>query len=437
MVKLRKSALSAELQSIAEEDYLFRNWAKTFQCRCELLFRPKTEAQISEVVKLATKHGKTVRVFGSGHSPSDLAMTPDVMVNIDDLNQLLSVDKANHRVTVQAGMSLHKLHEVLAENGLAMRNLGSISDQSVAGIMSTATHGTGANFGCLSTMVLDCTLITADGSTLYVSAKENTDVFHAVRCGLGALGVIVRATLDVEPAYRLEAIQKPYRFSDVLADWHNVIYSSEHSRIWWMPHTNDCVVWRANRTEKPAQPPKERWWLDRGIGVHLYQFLLNVGRYRPAIIPSVTNFMFDTFFRKPVHVIDDSYKVFMFDVLFPQYVNEWAVDWDEAPKVLRELEQFINSSDLKVHYPVEIRFVEEDDIWLSPSYGRKTCYIGVIMYRPYGLPVSYKKYWQAYENIMRAHGGRPHWAKVNTSQLSLYLFVYVALFRRTDKRPNN
>lgn len=80
-------------------------------------------------------------------------MTPDVMVNIDDLNRLLSVDKVNNRVTVEAGMSLHKLHEVLAENGLAMRNLGSISDQSVAGIMSTATHGTGANFGCLSTMV--------------------------------------------------------------------------------------------------------------------------------------------------------------------------------------------------------------------------------------------------------------------------------------------
>lgn len=170
MGKLAKQDLEPSLQAIATEDYIFRNWAKTYTCTCELMFMPVSEAEIvkvnpnvsdsneqvvtsKQIVKLAKKHGKTIRVFGSGHSPSDLACSTDFMINIDNLDRILSVDKEKHRVTVEAGMSLHKLHQVLQENGLALSNLGSISDQSVAGVMSTATHGTGSQFGCLSTMV--------------------------------------------------------------------------------------------------------------------------------------------------------------------------------------------------------------------------------------------------------------------------------------------
>lgn len=102
---------------------------------------------------LAKKLNKPLKAFGSGHSPSDLACSPGFMINIDKMNNLLNVDTKNYTATVEAGMSLHKLHVVLRENGLALSNLGSISDQSIAGVMATATHGTGAHFGCLSTMV--------------------------------------------------------------------------------------------------------------------------------------------------------------------------------------------------------------------------------------------------------------------------------------------
>lgn len=359
------------------------------------------------------------------------------MINIDKMNNLLNVDTKNSTATVEAGMSLHKLHVVLRENGLALSVLGSISDQSVAGVMATATHGTGAHYGCLPTFVslsfqitnqgrtnpyhfsfslvqiLDLTLITADGDILYCSPTENKDVFEAARCSLGALGVITRMTLQAEPDFKLEAIQKPYKFSDILNDWDNVIHSSEHTRVWWYPHTDDCVVWRANRTTKEIQRTGPSFLMERGYGFHAYQAMLNVTRYSPSMIPYLTKLMFNTLHSKPVHVVDVSDKIFNFDCLFPQYVNEWAIDWDDAPAALRKLDKFINENNLKVHFPVEIRFVEEDDVWLSPAYGRKTCYIGVIMYRPYGKPVPYKKYWKAYEDIMREYNGRPHWAKVS------------------------
>ncbi|CAO3624526.1 unnamed protein product [Cunninghamella blakesleeana] len=332
------------------------------------------------------------------------------------MNELLDVDHEKHRVTVQAGMSLHQLHQVLKENNLSLSNLGSISDQSVAGVMATASHGTGAHFGCLSTFIINMTLITSEGKKIICSATEEPKLFSAAKCNLGALGIVTQVTLQAEPFFRLEAIQKPYKFPEVLDDWEATIHSAEHVRVWWYPHTDDCVVWRANRTEQPAMSSSSApvsYLYDRVFGFHIYQGLLNMTRYRPTWIPSLTKLMFNKVHSRPFKVVDDSYKIFNFDCLFPQYVNEWAIDWHDAPAALRELEQYINDHDLKVHFPVEIRFVDEDDIWLSPAYGRKTCYIGVIMYRPYGNPVPYKKYWKGYEDIMRKYNGRPHWAKAH------------------------
>ncbi|KAI8984386.1 L-gulono-gamma-lactone oxidase [Mycotypha africana] len=405
--------LDPELKEIATDSFVFQNWAKTFSCKPELLFTPTSEEQVKKIICLAKSLNKQVKVCGVGHSPSDLACTNGFMVDIGGMNKLLNVDKKNCRATVEAGMQLHQLHKVLRENGLALSVLGSISDQTVAGVMATASHGTGANYGCLSTAIVDLTLVTAEGDILYCSLTENEDIFQAARCSLGALGIITRITLQAEADFKLEAIQEPYKFSDILNQWDETIHSSEHTRIWWYPHTDDCVVWKANRTNKDISRSGPSYWMERHFGFHIYQAMLNVTRYSPSMIPYLTKFMFRTLHSQPLHVVDVSNKVFNFDCLFPQYVNEWAIDWKDAPDALRKLDKFINDNELKVHFPVEIRFVDEDDIWLSPCYGRKTCYIGVIMYRPYGKPVPYKKYWKGYENIMREYNGRPHWAKAH------------------------
>lgn len=250
-------------------------------------------------------------------------------------------------------------------------------------------------------------------------------------------------SLKVEPAFLLEAKQVPAKLDDVLQNWDELINSAEHTRVWWYPHTDDCVVWRANRTTKAISDTKLSWLKYNFLGFHVYQFALNIARYRPSMIPSLTRFFYDNVHSSPIEVVDESYKVFNFDCLFPQYVNEWAIPLEKAPEALRRIDQFIKASELKVHFPVEIRFVDGDDVWMSPSYGRKTCYIGVIMYRwayciwfldcfgicaysttpllhrPYGKPVPYKKYWRAYEDVMRSLGGRPHWAKVRPAA-----FVY-------------
>ncbi|KAG0211726.1 hypothetical protein BGX28_007488 [Mortierella sp. GBA30] len=432
------SLLQQELQSVSTQGKTFENWARTFRCVPEQYYTPTTEEDVVKIIHLARLSGKCVKAIGTGHSPSDLACTDGIMINTDKLDRLLHVDKDKMTVTVAAGMKLHKLHKHLELHDLALSNLGSISDQSIAGVMSTATHGTGAEYPSLCASVLDLTMVTAGGETVYCSRTEKADIFNAAVCSLGALGIITRMTLQCEPAFRLENKQEPAKLDEVLNDLDNIIHSAEHVRLWWYPHTDNVVVWRANRTTKEISRPISSWRTSRWFSVHLYQGLLYLCRFIPRLIPALSRFMFWATQSKPIERVDDSVKVFNFDCLFPQYVNEWSIPWSRTAEALRALDQFIESgsvkvetsalvdqekakglktvkeeSGLKVHFPIEIRFVKKDDVWLSPAYGVDSCYIGIIMYRPYGKPVPYKRFWAGYEQIMASFEGRPHWAKAH------------------------
>lgn len=92
-------------------------------------------------------------MVGSGHSPSDIACTNDVMIRLDKYNKIIEVDQENCEVTVESGITLHELNENLFKYGLGIPSLGSISEQTISGAISTGTHGTGKNFGILSTIV--------------------------------------------------------------------------------------------------------------------------------------------------------------------------------------------------------------------------------------------------------------------------------------------
>ncbi|KAI9238208.1 MAG: L-gulonolactone oxidase-like protein [Podila humilis] len=414
------SRLQQELQALSTPKRTFENWARTFRCVPEQYYTPNTEAEIVKIIHLARILGKKVKAIGTGHSPSDLACTDGFMINTDKLDHLIEVDQKNMTITVEAGMKLHKLHDILELHELAMSNLGSISDQSVAGVMSTATHGTGAEYPSLCASVLDMTMITATGERLYCSKTVQPDIFNAAVCSLGSLGIITTMTLQCEPAFRLENKQEPAKLDHVLNNLDSIIHSAEHVRLWWYPHTDNVVVWRANRTTKEISTPKPSWRTSHWFNFHIYQGLLNICRYIPGLIPTLSRFMFWATQSKPLERVDDSVKVFNFDCLFPQYVNEWSIPWRHTAEALRALDKFIeiqkasSSSPLKVHFPVEIRFVKKDNVWLSPAYGVDSCYIGIIMYRPYGKPVPYKRFWAGYEQIMGAFDGRPHWAKAHS-----------------------
>lgn len=140
------------------------------------------------------------------------------------------------------------LHEELAAHGLALSNCGSISDQTLAGIITTATHGTGIDFGVMSTMVLSMTLLLADGAKVSCSARERPELFKATLCGLGATGLILSAKLQLEPSFRLKEVQNTIEFDAFINEFDDLIHSAEHVRFWWFVQNGLVRTSTANRT---------------------------------------------------------------------------------------------------------------------------------------------------------------------------------------------
>ena len=140
--------------------------------------------------------------------------------------------------------------------------------------------------------------------------------------------------------------------------------------------------------------------------------------------------------------IDRCDRLFNFDCLFRQYASEWAIPFDQTVSCLVELEQEIEANQ-NVHFPIEIRFGRaEDSSYLSPCYGRKTCWINVVAYRPYGkIHDEHRAFFASFERICHKHQGRPHWAKehpLTGDQLSqLYPKWKVFTDKRRQFDPDN
>ncbi len=144
----------------------WRNWAGDQRCRPATVEIPGSIEEISAAISRAAAHDRRVRVAGAGHSFSDIALTDGSQLRLDRLTSVLDVDRSSGLVRVQGGITIRELNARLAEHGLALENLGDIDVQSIAGAISTATHGTGARLRNISAQVAELTLVLADGSTL-------------------------------------------------------------------------------------------------------------------------------------------------------------------------------------------------------------------------------------------------------------------------------
>jgi len=394
----------------------WKNWAEIHHCQPQLYFKPTSAEEIIQIIKLARQKGQRVKVVGAGHSPTDCAVTEGFMVSLEKYDRILSVDSDTCVVKVEAGITFENLSNRLEPHKIGLPNLGSIAEQTVAGALATGTHGTGIGFGILGTMVTELEVITAKGDIMVCSKENRPHIFYANLCGLGAVGIISTVTLQLEPLFNLHAIAVPMKLNPLLSNINAIVHSSEHVRIWWIPHTDTCWVWRANRTKLPRTPPARLITFRNLFNLFtvrkLYEFLLWLATFQPKIIPLINKFYRILLFRGRKQLVDRSDHLFTFDCLFKQYVSEWAIPIEKTTTAMVQLQELIKSHKLNVHFSVEIRFTRADNIWLSPSYGRDSAWIGIIMYRPYGKDTpGTREYFDGFEQIMTSLDGRPHWAK--------------------------
>ncbi|WP_217180300.1 D-arabinono-1,4-lactone oxidase [Streptomyces sp. AC495_CC817] len=390
----------------------WQNWGRSASVKPIRVERPRTPEGVQRAVTAAVSHGLTVKAVGAGHSFTGIAVAPGVLLELDDLQGLVSADAATGRVTLLAGTRLHRIPGLLAPYGLAMENLGDIDRQSISGAISTGTHGTGAGFGGLATQVVGLTLVTAQGEFLRVDETSNAELLPAAALGLGALGIIVEVTLQCVPAYVMSAVDEPAPLDDVLATLAERVEASDHFEFYWFPHTDVALTKRQTRlpesTRREPLPAVGKWVDETLLSNGVYRVVCAAGQLVPAITPP--------FSRLAVTLTGDrqytdlSHRVLTQSRTVRFREMEYALPIENVVPAFRAVQALIAQRGWRIEFPVEVRFAQEDDRWLSTAYGRASGYIAVHRY----WRADPTAYFEAVEQIMLEHGGRPHWGKLHT-----------------------
>jgi L-gulonolactone oxidase len=389
----------------------WRNWSGIESCRPVRTLSPTSVAEIQEAIAAAERDGLTVRAIGSGHSFTGAAIANGVQLRLQRMGRVLDVDAATGRVTVEAGMPLHRLNASLAEHGLAMPNLGDIDRQTVSGAISTGTHGTGAALSGLAAQIVELELVTAGGELVSVTTGD-ADLLDAARISLGALGVISRLTLQAVPAFALHAVEAPEPLDAVLDELPARVRSHDHFEFYWFPHTERTLTKANDRVEagSPLRPlPRWRFLLDDELLSNLvYERVNRLAAAAPRSVPRLNALSARALSRR--EYVDVSYKVFVSPRRVRFNESEYAVPRAAVPHVIGELRRWIDAHDVRIPFPVEVRFAAADSAWLSTAYERESGYVAVHQYHR----MARDRYFAAFEAIAREAGGRPHWAKLHT-----------------------
>jgi L-gulonolactone oxidase len=387
---------------------IFTNWAGNQSCTPEHYAQPRTIAEIVARVQAARQAGKRLKVVGAGHSWSANWLSSHYLLNLDALSTPISADPTTQRVWLQAGMRLKNLHPWLYDKGLAMANLGSISEQSIAGAINTGTHGTGIRYGSISTQVRGIRLITGLGQEIEISENEHSEWLPGAAVGLGALGVLTAVELQCVPKYHLHEHSFPQSFEAMLGSFAEVHHSAvDHAKWWWFPHTDTAWASHFTRTQADLKPFSttaeaiDAFLQRRGMGA-----FLAIGQVLPSLRPAINRIAVQLGFKNRQR-IDLPHRVFNVPMPLRHLEFEYAVPAEQAAHVLRQMNDLITREKLKVNFVVEIRFVRGDELWLSPAYGRDSCFIGCFMAGEY----HWKTWSEGFERICQAVGGRPHWGK--------------------------
>jgi FAD-linked oxidoreductase len=360
------------------------------------------------MVREAASRGEKVKIPGSGHSFTPAAVTDGRMVRINALQGIYSIDRSRMEVRVGAGTTLSDLNRLLAVEGLAMANLGDIAYQTVAGAISTSTHGTGVALPGLAAQVTAMRIVDGHGNLVECNSEKNSEILDVARVSVGALGAITECTIRVVDAFRLHAHEQPMRLDDVLDNIDELRLSNDHFEFFWIPHTKWALTKRNNRTDEALDPlPKVRGWIEKTFMENFaFGAVCKVGKMRPTLIPRLATALPSSGART---YINDSYKIFASPRLVKFYEMEHALPAASLAPALREIRAMVEKKGYLLNFPVEVRFTAPDDVPLSTGYQRESAYIAVHVYKG----MEYGPFFKDVEDILRRYDARPHWGKVH------------------------
>ncbi|HAH09982.1 MAG TPA: FAD-linked oxidoreductase [Alphaproteobacteria bacterium] len=412
------------------------NWAGRVTCTPQAVASPADERALAAAIRAATG---PVRVAGSGHSFTPIVATDGLLLDLKHLSGLIAADPLRQTARLGAGTKIHQIGRALFDMGLNLKNQGDIDRQAIAGALATATHGTGAQLPCLAAELASFRLVTAEGEVLDCSPTQNADVFAGGRVALGLLGVLSEVTLKVDPAYRLKEQTFVAPIAEVLRDLATYRLHHRHFEFFWFPWSDMAAVKILEPTEDPApEPMTPEQMRARGELMTGDQQAFQAGCEIARFVPQVTPILHRLFTQgatgrtkvRWAHEIFPSPRTVRFNEM------EYALPWERGAECLSEIVTGLRARKIWTSFPIEFRFVRQDDLWLSPFYERDAVTLSVHQY--------YKQDETALftfcEEVFRRYDGRPHWGKLHTLKAKDLANLYPrfedfrALRRRLDPK---
>ncbi|WP_092105585.1 MULTISPECIES: D-arabinono-1,4-lactone oxidase [Brevibacterium] len=398
---------------------LFLNWSGHVHAHPHTFVRPTSAGELGEVLRSAANAGQRVRAVGAGHSFTPIAAGEEVMINLDHLSGIITVDEASGRVRFHAGTRLRDIPDLLAPFELALANQGDVNPQALAGAISTSTHGTGLGFTGFAGTVTGLSLMGPDGAVRRLSATSDPEVFDLARVSLGVLGIVTEIELQCVPAFDLIAEEVVADVDELLADLCLRMRAADHFEFYWFPHTDTALTKTNTRVGLGEIGPghlaeagvRNRFLtlLDKEVVENgALRLAVELGSAVPSLVPRINRIAQSA-------VSDRTYRAPGYDVFVtPRRVRfnemEYAVPIESGAEVVREIRSAIESRGWTISFPIEVRSAAADDVPLSTAHGRETMYIAVHRF----VKDEFAEYFRVVEQICRRHGGRPHWGKMHT-----------------------
>ncbi len=382
----------------------WHNWSETERCQPAAWLTPANEAELADALRNAKG---PIRCVGAGHSFTGLVPTNGTLLSLDRFSGIVRFDATTQTVTVRAGTRLAVLSRELDALGLALNNLPDIDMQTLAGALSTGTHGTGANIPALHAHVVGLRLITSNGQTLSCSATERPDLLAAAKVSLGSLGVITEYDLKVRPRYKLRRKVWVEKTPELLDKAPALAAQHRQFEMFVLPFTGYSAGITHDETDQPAQTTRAATHDDDTLRdlAKLRDKLQNWPRVRHwlaqrLIDPSDPGMHEDT--------VDWSWKLLATARPIRFNETEGHVPREAGLACLKDVVAAIERHN-EAYFPIEFRYVKGDDAWLSPFHDRDSCSIAA--HAAFGEPHDYLL--TDLGPIYRRHGGRPHWGKLH------------------------
>ena len=371
------------------------NWAGNYRYSTSRLARARS---VEDVQAFVRQHAQ-FKVLGTRHCFNGIADSTTQLLSLTEMNQLTSLDAGARSVTVEAGSSYGQLCPVLDAKGFALHNLASLPHISIAGACATGTHGSGVKNGNLSTAVSALELVTADGAVMTLSRA--TAEFSGAVVNLGALGVVTKVTLDIQPAYAMrQDVYLDLPMSQVRDHFDDVVsagYSVSLFTDWQKGRVNE--VWIKRRTDTQSAPAAES---------EFYGAARAKGNVHPIVELSSENCTEQMGVEGRWYERLPHFKMGFTPSSGKELQSEYFVPRRHAVEAILAVERLRDQ--VSPHLMIsELRTIDADTLWMSPCYGRASV----------AIHFTWKQEWEAVSRLLpiierelAPFDVRPHWGKL-------------------------